>query len=117
MPNAQTAIFELDYKIVVRQAISGTMSAAMSFFDLLNHLLNFIAPACGVGFLLSVLAPIFQRKMPFTRTTLAQAAMNSVAGVVALTGGLLFFGRDGKMASYALLVLACGTLQWWHQRR
>ncbi len=89
----------------------------MSLFDLLNHLLNFLAPACGVGILLAVFVAIFERKMPFSRATLAQAAMNSVAGATALVAGLVFFGRDGKMASYGFLVLVCGTVQWWQQRR
>jgi hypothetical protein len=29
-----------------------------------------------------------------------------------LLAGLVFFGRDGKMATYAALVLAQGTLAW-----
>jgi hypothetical protein len=29
-----------------------------------------------------------------------------------LAGGLMFFGHDGQMATYAALVLACATSQW-----
>jgi hypothetical protein len=38
--------------------------------------------------------------------------MNSVAGALGLLGGLVFFGHDGKMATYAALVLSCASCQW-----
>ena len=36
---------------------------------------------------------------------LAQAAINFVAGSAALLVGLWFFGNDGKMATYAAMLL------------
>ena len=39
-------------------------------------------------------------------------AINFAAGVAVLAGGLVYFGRDGMMATYLTLVLVCGTLQW-----
>lgn len=33
-------------------------------------------------------------------------------GIAVLLAGLAYFGRDGKMATYATLVLAQGTLAW-----
>ncbi|WP_302172521.1 hypothetical protein [uncultured Hydrogenophaga sp.] len=38
-------------------------------------------------------------------------------GVVVLLAGLLVFGRDGKMLTYAALVLAQGTAGWWLRGR
>jgi hypothetical protein len=35
-----------------------------------------------------------------------------LAGSAALLGGLWFFGHDGKMVTYAALVLVCATVQW-----
>jgi hypothetical protein len=35
-----------------------------------------------------------------------------VAGLAALAAGLWYFGRDGKMAAYAALVLAVASAQW-----
>ncbi len=90
---------------------------AMGPLDLLNHLLNFAAPALAVGVLLALLAPLLYRKVPSARTLYAQAAINFVAGLGALVGGLVCFGRDGKMASYAAMVLACAVSQWWAMRR
>lgn len=89
----------------------------MGPLDLLNHLLNFAAPALAVGLVLAFLAPVFMKNKALARTRSAQAAINFVVGVLALLAGLLFFGRDGKMASYAVLVLATATSQWWAMRR
>ena len=84
---------------------------AMGLLDLLNHLLNF------VGLLLALLAPLLYKKVPVAHGLRAQVAINFVAGLVALVGGLVFFGRDGKMLSYAAMVLACAASQWWAMRR
>ena len=89
----------------------------MGLLDLLDHLLNFIAPALAVGCLLALLAAVFNKKRPGARVLLAQAAINSIAGIAALTLALWFFGRDGKMAAYAALVVFCATSQWVALRR
>jgi hypothetical protein len=90
-----------DYKI----------QTTMGPFDLLNHLLNFVAPALFVGTSLALLAPVFIRNRPATLSLSAQAAINSGAGAIALAAGLWFFGRDGKMASYGAMLLACALSQ------
>lgn len=82
----------------------------------INHLLNFVAPAFGVALLLALGAKVFWRKRPAAQGLLAQVAINSVVGCAVLTAGLVWFGRDGKMATYAVLVLACATVQWVLQR-
>lgn len=89
----------------------------MGLLDLINHLLNFVAPALWVGLLVAYMAPLLNRNMAVARVRYAQAAINSIAGVLALGAGLWFFGRDGKVASYAALVLACAASQWVCARR
>lgn len=89
----------------------------MGPLDLLNHLLNFAAPALALGLVLAFLAPVFMKNKALARTRTAQAAINFVVGLLALLAGLLFFGRDGKMAIYAALVLATASSQWWAMRR
>jgi ABC-type enterochelin transport system permease subunit len=84
----------------------------MSLFGLLDHLLNFVAPALLVGLLVAVLAPPLMKKARPHHSWLIQGAINSGAGVLALLAGLLIFGRDGKMATYAAMVLACASCQW-----
>ena len=89
----------------------------MGPLDLLNHLLNFVAPAFVVGVLMVLASHFLYRKVPVALSGYAQAAINSVAGVLALTAGLVVFGHDGKMASYGLMVLAIASSQWAGMRR
>ncbi|OGB32302.1 MAG: hypothetical protein A3F78_16830 [Burkholderiales bacterium RIFCSPLOWO2_12_FULL_61_40] len=83
----------------------------MGPLDLLNHVFNFLAPALAVGVLVAMAGQIFRKKVPGARVLPAQAAINCVAGALALGAGLWFFGHDGKMASYAAMVLAVASSQ------
>jgi hypothetical protein len=89
----------------------------MGILDLIFHLLNFAAPALAVAVLVSLVSPFIYRKRVVARSRYAQAAINFVVGLGTLCTGLLFFGHDGKMATYAALVLAIGASQWWALRR
>jgi hypothetical protein len=84
----------------------------MGPLDTLNHLLNFLAPAATVGFAVAFLAPLFMRKPAPARSWMQQGAFNCMAGIAAMAAGLWFFGNDGKMASYALLVVLVASSQW-----
>jgi hypothetical protein len=85
----------------------------MSFFDGLWHLCNFFAPALGVGLIAATLAKLLWRHLlaGVAWRTLAQRAC--VACAVALLGGLVLSGRDGRMLTYAAMVLACALALWW----
>jgi len=84
----------------------------MGPLDLLLHLLNFVAPALFTGVVLALAARFVLRGKSAKLPLYAQAAINSIAGVAVLAGGLWYFGRDGKMATYAVLVLVCALSQW-----
>ena len=92
----------------------------MSFFDVVNHLLNFFFPALGVALLMAALL-----RLPYVRRLNVRQVrpwhrpikINFLVGCAALLLGLVFFGRDGKMATYALLVLAMASSQWWQTGR
>jgi hypothetical protein len=84
----------------------------MSLLDLLNHLLNFIAPALVVGFLCALAGRAFGWRAAGARPWWAQGALNAAVGTAALLGGLVVMGRDGTVAAYAALVIASGTSQW-----
>jgi hypothetical protein len=84
----------------------------MSLLGMLDHLLNFLAPALTVGLLVAALAPMVMKKARPNHSWLKQGAINSVACVLALLLGLWIFGHDGKMASYATAVLVCASSQW-----
>jgi len=85
----------------------------MSALDLLIHLLNFVAPAFFVAILLAVLFRVAMRTRSAAVRLWVQIAVNFAAGLVVLVAGLLYFGRDGRIATYAALVVVCGTAQWW----
>lgn len=88
----------------------------MTALNLANQLLNFMAPAAFVALLLvlasRVVPRFFMSKRPVALSLIAQAAIVFIAGLVLLLVGLVLFGRDGKMASYALMALGAATCQW-----
>ncbi len=84
----------------------------MGPLDFIHHLLNFIAPALGVGFLCALLGRFGPRPSGRRMPWWAQGAVNVGVGVAVLVGGLVVLGQDGRLATYAVLVLACGTSQW-----
>ncbi len=88
----------------------------MGPLDLTIHLLNFIAPAAFVALLMVLSAPLLMKKRPQVPVWWAQLAINFIVCLAALVIGLLVFGRDGKMATYGALVVACATSQWWMLR-
>ena len=85
----------------------------MGAIALLNHALNFLAPALWLASGLTLASRIFMNKRATALTPFAQTAILFVAGSAVLLGGLLLFGHDGKMATYAALVLVCASLQVW----
>ena len=88
----------------------------MTAYLLTDHLLNFIAPAAVVALLLALSSRVFSRflvsKRPLTQSIWAQTAIIFIVNVVVLGAGLVFFGNDGKMATYAAMVLASALSQW-----
>jgi hypothetical protein len=88
----------------------------MSLPGLLNHLFNFVLPALTVGCLLAAMAPLLMKKVRPHHSWLTQTALNAAVGLLVLLGGLVFFGREGKMATYAAMVLACASSQWFAGR-
>lgn len=89
----------------------------MTVYLLLNHLFNFMAPAALLAVLLVSLSRLyfgfFRSKRPFAQAWWAQVAIVFIVNMAALTAGLLLFGHDGKMLTYAALVLSAALCQWW----
>lgn len=77
----------------------------------LDHLLGFAAPAFFVAVVVAALARLFWREAR-GRSWPVTLLANALCGLAALAGGLVFFGHDGKMATYGALVLAVATSQW-----
>ena len=88
----------------------------MTAYLLLDHILNFIAPAAVVALLLVLAARLFNRFLVSNKSSnqsiWAQAAIIFIVNVFVLVAGLVFFSNDGKMATYAAMVLAAALCQW-----
>ena len=78
----------------------------------LIHLLNFAAPALALATGVTLGAHIFRKKGPPALALPAQFTINLIVAAAALVLGLLLLGRDGKMATYAAMAVACATSQW-----
>lgn len=85
----------------------------LSLIDALGHLLNFFAPAIFVGLLAAGLAKVLWRHELRSVRWVPLAAWSAMAGAAALAGGLVWFGHDGKMATYAVMVVVCAATLWW----
>ena len=85
----------------------------MGPLDALWHLTNLFLP----GVMLAGLAATFAKLL--WRRELRACAWQRLALPAALVcalitvAGLVVFGRDGKMATYAAMVLACALTLWW----
>jgi len=84
---------------------------------ILNHTINFLAPALWLAVLLPTLSRLFMGKRAVARTMANQIALHFVVGCIVLLVGLVLFGRDGKMLTYLALVLALASMQWLLSRR
>ena len=88
----------------------------MTAYLLTDHLLNFMAPAFFVAVGLVLLARLmglfFKLKKPLRQSLWAHVAIIFIANVLVLAAGLVFFGNDGKMLTYAALVLCAALCQW-----
>jgi hypothetical protein len=84
----------------------------MGPMDILNHVLNFTAPALWLAVVITLAARLFIRKVPLAPAIWAQAAINFIASAITLGIGLWFFGHDGKMLTYLAMTLVCATVQW-----
>lgn len=80
--------------------------------DFLNHLFNFLGPALWVAVLVTLMTRLVMRKTPVAFSLLAQIAINFIVSAGVLGLGLWYFGRDGKMSTYAAMTFLCATSQW-----
>ena len=84
----------------------------MTLFDILLHLLNFVAPAFALAVLLPLLTLVLMGKRGAILAWKGQILVNLVVGLATLFGALWWLGRDGKMTGYAMLVVAVASSQW-----
>lgn len=77
------------------------------------HLLNFYAPAVGLGLLASLTAKLLWRRELKDVSWLRLSVWSVGCAAVATSAGLVYFGRDGKMVTYGAMVVASAVSLWW----
>jgi len=82
----------------------------------LLHLLSFVAPALAVGVLVALAARVVAPRSARPGRWWLPFVLDCTVGVAVLVAGLWYFGRDGKMATYAALVVAVATCEWLARR-
>ena len=85
----------------------------MSPIDALCHLLGLFLPALATGALAAGAAKwLWRADLKGSRWS-HLALWSASAGSLALLAGLVGFGRDGLMLSYAMMLLATALALWW----
>ena len=84
----------------------------MDALDLFWHLANFVLPAIGVGALTSALCKVVWRRSLARAPWFTLAWQSSAAGLAVLVAGLVITGHDGRMITWAGLVIACALVPW-----
>lgn len=84
----------------------------MGVWDLLWHLAGLAAPAWVLALAVPTVGLFFERKRPSALAWLSRVAINFGVCLAVLAAGLVLTGHDGRMATYAVLVLASATCQW-----
>lgn len=95
--------------------LTDSYSFVLALWGWLLHLANFALPALGLA---TLLAPAVAGWRGLTPLRLWRAWWPLAgAGLLVLLAGLVSFGRDGRMATYAGLVLVVASLACWLQTR
>jgi hypothetical protein len=85
----------------------------MGPLDVLMHLGNLFLPALMLGAVAAMLSKLLWRR-ELAAVAWRQLAWPACAAASLITlAGLVVFGRDGKMATYAAMVVACAITLWW----
>jgi hypothetical protein len=85
----------------------------MSPIDALWHLLGLFLPALSTAVLAASAAKWLWRADLKASRWSRLVLWSAGAGSLALLAGLIGFGRDGRMLSYAMMVAATALALWW----
>ena len=93
------------------------MRHAMGPLDALGHLVNLFLPALMLGAIAAALAKLVWRRALAGVTWARLAAPACSAAAATSLAGLALSGRDGRMITYAAMVVACALTLWWRGLR
>ncbi|MBI5721774.1 MAG: hypothetical protein HZC37_29220 [Burkholderiales bacterium] len=85
----------------------------MDPLEFLNHLANLFVPALALGAVAAALAKLAWRADLAAQRWWRLAGLAAAANAVVTLAGLALTGRDGRMATYAAMVLATTVTLWW----
>jgi hypothetical protein len=85
----------------------------MGPLDAFWHLANLFVPALALGALTAALAKLLWRRELAAVRWCRLAGAAGAAGALVTLAGLVLLGRDGKMATYGAMVVACALTLWW----
>ena len=85
----------------------------MGPLDAIWQLSNLFVPALGLGALAAALAKLLWRRELRAVAWSRLAATAGLACAAVALAGLVLWGRDGKMATYAAMVGVCALTLWW----
>ena len=85
----------------------------MTAYLLTDHLVNLFGPAAAMAMLLTFFSRVgglfFRSKRRLAHSFVASIATIFIVNSVVLAAGLVLFGRDGKMATYAAMVVSAAV--------
>jgi hypothetical protein len=81
--------------------------------DAFWHIANFFAPALVTGFIAAGATKLLWRRELAGVGWYRLGAWASAATAAVLVLGLVIFESDGKIATYAAMVVACALALWW----
>jgi hypothetical protein len=81
------------------------------------HVLNFFAAPAGVALFASLIAKLLWHRELQGAAWWRLWLWSGGAAALAAIGGLVWYGRDGKMSTYGAMVLACALALWWRGLR
>jgi hypothetical protein len=95
-----------------RQDVHAKMPG-MGPLDALWHVGNLFVPAFALAALAAAVAKLLWRQDLAGVGWRQLAAPAAAANAAVVLAGLVTFGRDGRMATYATMVAACAITMWW----
>ncbi|NBW79345.1 MAG: hypothetical protein EBR27_10075 [Betaproteobacteria bacterium] len=84
----------------------------MNLLDQLVHVFYFGAPAVFLALALPACVRLFRWRQRTTWSWSIQALLIFLTGLSVLCVGFWHFGADGKMTTYAAMVLTAASVQW-----
>jgi hypothetical protein len=89
------------------------METLNTLLQVLWHVGNLFVPALGLGVVAASLSKLLWRRELQAVRWQRLAGPASAASAAVVLAGLVIFGRDGRMATYGAMVLACAITLWW----